>query len=581
MRLLTFALVVTLASPVAGQQAVRDNAPVSIPTGSASVAGVVRDETGSIVRRATVTVTGERRFSLSTVTDTNGRFALDGLPAGRVTITVRKPGYPPMSYGAAQPNRAGSGVFLAEGQQVRDLPLVLMRGGVLAGTILDERGQPLPDMTIMAWEVRTTLAGERTLDFPSTGGEGVTSDERGNYRIYGLPPGEYTVGTFWAYRGLPGSARIPTAAEFQAAFAPTARPGIVGGGASPTAADRKPIVYNYARVYLPSDVNPLTAATVKLTAGQVVDGLDLRMPLVPQSRLQGLVLGPDGPASRVQIEVQSRSVIAALRVNTVSGTGPDGKFGSDALAPGDYSIRASIPAVDGRPAMWASADITVAGAEPVSVTLQLAPAMRMAGRLVFESTNSAAAIPSGVRLTVVPVLGANSPPSATASADGLFVIDGVAPGRMRLQVNAGAAATGWMLRSVRWGDREIVDQPFDIVPGPLPNLTLTFTDQVSELTGTLTDAKGQAAPNYYVIVVPADRAFWLQGSRRIANTRPDGRGFFAFRSLPPGEYRIAATTDLVPRDLQDASALERLLRESAPVTVGVGEKKVFDIRLAR
>jgi hypothetical protein len=219
------------------------------------------------------------------------------------------------------------------------------------------------------------------------------------------------------------------------------------------------------------------------------------------------------------------------------------------------------------------------------VTLQLAPAMSLAGRVVFESGNPSAAVPTGVRVSLPPIQGANTSPAATTDAAGAFTLAGVAPGRVRLMTTvpgtAGGAGPSWMLRSVKFGDREVVDQPFDIASGTLPSLTLTFTDQVSELSGTLTDGAGEPAPNYYIVVVPADRQFWMPGSRRIVNTRPDGRGVFAFRALPPGDYRIAATTDLVPRDLQDASALERLLAESAPVTIGVGEKKVFDIRLGR
>jgi hypothetical protein len=71
------------------------------------------------------------------------------------------------------------------------------------------------------------------------------------------------------------------------------------------------------------------------------------------------------------------------------------------------------------------------------------------------------------------------------------------------------------------------------------------------------------------------------GSRRIASTRPDGSGRYQFRTLPAGEYRIALTTDLVPEDLRDTAALERLFAQSVVVTIGVGEKKTLDLRPGR
>jgi hypothetical protein len=92
------------------------------------------------------------------------------------------------------------------------------------GTVFDELGKPMPGVPVMAWEVRTALSGERTLDFPTNFGEAVTTDDRGMYRIFGLAPGEYTVGTSWSYRGMNGDVRIPTDAEYREAFRAVAEP---------------------------------------------------------------------------------------------------------------------------------------------------------------------------------------------------------------------------------------------------------------------------------------------------------------------------------------------------------------------
>jgi hypothetical protein len=97
------------------------------------------------------------------------------------------------------------------------------------------------------------------------------------------------------------------------------------------------------------------------------------------------------------------------------------------------------------------------------------------------------------------------------------------------------------------------------------------------LSGSLTDAAGQPATNYFLVVFPADRKYWANASRRIVNARPDVRGQFVFRGLPPGDYRIAATTDLVPRDLSEGNALSQLNERSAAVTLGPGEKKIFNV----
>jgi hypothetical protein len=68
-------------------------------------------------------------------------------------------------------------------------------------------------------------------------------------------------------------------------------------------------------------------------------------------------------------------------------------------------------------------------------------------------------------------------------------------------------------------------------------------------------------------------------SRRIKSARPDASGRYAFPGLPPGTYRLAATTDLEQGDLQSLTFLRDLVGASAAVTVGVGEKKTFDIKI--
>ena len=84
-----------------------------------------------------------------------------------------------------------------------------------------------------------------------------------------------------------------------------------------------------------------------------------------------------------------------------------------------------------------------------------------------------------------------------------------------------------------------------------------------------------------MIVVPADRTFWVQnlmGGPRA--TRPANDGSFRFNALPPGEYYIGATTDYQPRDLADAAFLAQLIPTAIKLTIADGEKKVQDLKIA-
>jgi hypothetical protein len=573
----------TRVAPQAPQAPPRDTpVPAPLPTGTGGISGVVRDEGERPLRRATVAIAGDMRLRRSVMTGDDGRFAFRDLPSGRFTVTASKPAYPSASYGALRPNRPGAGVFVEDGEQVSDVAITLARGGVITGTVFDEHGQPMPGVPVQPWEVRTALSGERILDSPSTGGVATMTDDRGQFRFYGLTPGEYTVGTSWFYSGVAGNVRVPTDAEIQAAFQAASNP--VAAGASRPGASRPAATaaYNYAKVFHPGTIDPMSATTVQLAAGEERSGVDLHMQFRPMSHLVVLVTGPESAVKGARLTLARTSKVSALNTTSVSGVPADGRYESQSLGPGDYRVMVQAQATADRPALSAARDVTLEGADPVTVALDLQPGMTATGRVVFEGT--AAPPPwSSVRVGLQGMTPGTwaTLQNVTPDGNGAFSQEGVFPASFRLAASIiGATPNTWTLKSVTMGGRDVTDLPVDIRAGDDPSFVVTFSDQPSELSGSLVDPAGRPSTDYFVVVVSADRAHWLPLSRRIASTRPDGRGYFVFRGLPPGDYRLAATTDLVARDLQDVAALDALLPQSVPVTLGLGEKKSIDIRVA-
>ena len=553
--------------------------PAPVPSGTGGISGIVRDEAGRPLRRAMVAISGDMRLQRSAMTDDEGRFVFADLPSGRFTVTASKPAYPSASYGALRPNRPGAGVFVDDGEQVSDIAITLARGGVITGTVFDEHGQPMPGVPVQPWEVRTALSGERILDSPSTGGVATTTDDRGQFRFYGLTPGEYTVGTSWFYSGVPGNVRVPTDAEIQAAFQAASNPTVAGVRVASPATTA---AYNYAKVFHHGTTDPMMATTMQLAAGEERGGVDLHMQFRPMSHLVVLVTGPEAAVSGARITIARTSKVAALNTTSVSGIPPSGRYESQSLSPGDYRVMVQAQATADRPALSAARDVTLEGAEPITVPLELQPGMTATGRVLFEGT--AAPPPwSSVRVGLQGMTPGTwaSLSNVTPDGAGAFRQEGVFPASFRLAASImGGTPNVWTLKSVTMGGRDVTDLPVEIRAGDDPSFVVTFSDQPSELSGSLVDPAGRPSTDYFVVVVSADRAHWLPLSRRIASTRPDGRGHFVFRGLPPGDYRLAATTDLVARDLQDVAALDALLPQSVPVTLGLGEKKSIDIRVA-
>ncbi|HZS39919.1 MAG TPA: carboxypeptidase-like regulatory domain-containing protein [Polyangia bacterium] len=107
-----------------------------------------------------------------------GRFEATGLPAGRATLSAGAPGYVPWS----------RELELVSGERpreltLRDLTVELERGGAIAGTVVDDDGQPAAGA-----QLSVVLPGAGS----GAGARG-RSDARGEFRLDGLPSGRLRV----------------------------------------------------------------------------------------------------------------------------------------------------------------------------------------------------------------------------------------------------------------------------------------------------------------------------------------------------------------------------------------------------
>jgi hypothetical protein len=184
---LTLSLAPLTATP---QQAVpsRDATSVTPTAGTASIAGtVVDDEDRPVpVRRAVVTVAGTGLTpNRSAITDDDGRFTIERLPPGRFTITVSRASFITSTYGAKRPGKPGTPVVVAAGQRVTDVVVKIWRGGVVAGVVRTEDGQPAEGLPVRVIAARQTNEPSIfTLD-----NNGVKTNDAGEFRIFGLAPG--------------------------------------------------------------------------------------------------------------------------------------------------------------------------------------------------------------------------------------------------------------------------------------------------------------------------------------------------------------------------------------------------------
>jgi len=130
--------------------------------------------------------------------------------------------------------------------------------------------------------------------------------------------------------------------------------------------------------------------------------------------------------------------------------------------------------------------------------------------------------------------------------------------------------------------QDILDFPLDVKPNEnFTDAVLVFSDARQEVTGSLQDASGRPAADYTIIIFPDDTRYWTPNSRRMRTARPSTDGKFTIANLPPGEYRIGAVVDVLPNELTDPAFLQQIVGASVKFTLGVGEKRTQDLRIAR
>ena len=574
MRTPTLTIACCLAALTCGAQEVpRDPRAVQNRTAIVSGTVVTGDADPRPVRHARVMLSGaDSNAGLTAITDDGGRVVFQGLPSGRFDVSVTKDGWIPSSYGAKRPLGPGSTLPVAEGQHVTVM-IRMWRGAAIGGIVLDHNGQPAVGATVRALRY-AVQNGERK---PVAGRASATTDDRGAYRIYGLAPGDYVVGAsarpdFFASdrREL----RLTTEIDVRDALA---------GASSPP--DR---TVAFALTFYPGTTVSSQAGVISLQAAAEREDVDLTLQTVPTARVDGTVALPAGGAMPPGVEV---SLVASGQVAFPgvpfdgyrrTGVASDGSFAFSDVAPGQYTALARS-AIGGQ-ILWASADVGVDGEDVSGLALMLTAGMTVSGDIGVEGSSPTPPNLATVRITLQPVaIGdavTQSPSGATADSRGRFTLAGVPPGRYRLAASL-PGASRWALRSAVVDGVDTLDEPFTVHPNQnVIGAIITFTDRMARLSGTLRAAGGDVLTDQTVILFPANPSLWSPQSRRIRSDRPSPDGVFTFRQLPPGEYCLAAVSDIEPGEWYDPAVLRRLAAASVRIAVAEGEDKRQDVTIS-
>jgi hypothetical protein len=137
-----------------------------------------------------------------------------------------------------------------------------------------------------------------------------------------------------------------------------------------------------------------------------------------------------------------------------------------------------------------------------------------------------------------------------------------------------------MLKSVLVDGRDMIDTPLDVRPGQkVINVALSFTDNLSEVNGVVTDLRGTPLTELTVLAFPTDLTLWRPQSRQIMTARPDQTGKYQIRGLPPGNYFLTTIDPTEQGEWFDPTFLDLHRTGAAHLLIGEGAVQTWDFKI--
>jgi hypothetical protein len=413
------------------------------------------------------------------------------------------------------------------------------------------------------------------------------TNDRGEYRIFGLEPGDYIVMATAPFEA--SGAVLPMSDSTVDALLAQLRQGrrVATPG---TAVAAPPPDSTYSPTFYPGTVSLDAAAMVKLSAGQETIGIDIRQERTPVSSVGGIVRTADGsPAAGATLSLYRLGKpvrFPTLRSGaSTTTTGPDGTFTMTGVLPSQYRLVAryrprgaplSTPAGAPTPQDWAWADLTVAGQDLSRIELSLGRAGVVSGTVVFDrEEGSTGPLPDLSKATVgVRSVVTDSTFFTLFEPGGNFAISGPFPDIGQFLVATSGVDPAWAVRSAMSNGKDLLDGPTEF--GAQTTVTLTLTNRHSELSGRLQTADGSPVADVFVIAFTTEKQLWGIENRRVQAVRPAADGVFSFKDLPAGEYFLAALLDVDQGDWLRAGFLEGI-GATVKVEVADGHKTLQDL----
>jgi hypothetical protein len=530
----------------------------------------------------------DRTMLTSNVTsDAAGHFSLTA-PEGVVVVHAQLEGY-----WGTNVNGTGSAdvttVAVVTARQTTRVQLTMVPGGTINGRVTDPAGKPLANVPVGVVR-KIYRSGVPSLDLI----DGKETDDRGAYRVFRLPPGEYLVVALQGHGAAAGTTAPPPATPMT------------------------------VTTFYPSAVDVGTAVPVSVKGGDDLAGLDITVrseltrsvsgrvtSMLPRGSEVGAINGAVRQPLAVVTLLPRDGLMVPDLVSPNITAAADGTFVVRGLLPGSYDLIARLPAPLGwgpqngperatNPWAFGRVPVEIAGADVDNVNVVVHQGVDVTGRVTVDGQG----VPAAVRVTLQPddnaalynnYFGTISNWAPFLAADGSFTFPFMPESHYRFRVGLlqgptrapAANAQGQMpptpvrlppnayVADVQLGGRSVYDEGLTVGSDPIAGIEVIVKSDGGTIEGTVTGADKKPLTGRIVSLVP-------DASRRknfalFQTAVSDEQGVFKLTRVPPGNYKLFAWDSVVMGAYESPEFLQRYEARGTDVKVSASASLKVDL----
>jgi protocatechuate 3,4-dioxygenase beta subunit len=477
------------------------------PRQIARISGRVLGADGKALANAMVEAVGGG----TAYTDSGGNYSIEVNP-GTYRVRAQRNGYVSAVYKLDETNSDGTPLSVEAGQHLTSINCRLAKGGVITGRVLDENGDPvIGEAVSVKPKDRGRPAGLR----PSSTLLQFNTDDRGIYRIYGLPSGSYYVSVTVKQRKI----------------------GVRTGGRAQTSQQQT--------TYYPGVTWLDEATEVTVAEGVETTSIDFKIKAESEkASIFGSVTGMGTGKPMAGVFISARS-LDRPQISATARSGEEGYYEMKNLPSGRYVVRAQAFVREGP-----DSEIDLAPPDPqevmvgsasVELNFEFVRGGQISGRVLLEDGR----VPKDVtKLTLT--LRPSDPrefswmqsPIPRPNSEGAFTIKGIPVGRYRLLVQGGE---NYYLKSVVFDDAEVKERGIVVErASQIRDVQVVLSDAGAVVRGRVMGDKAPL-PDAVVSLFSVDvLSGQPSGMQSQLGGRTDQRGEFNITAIRPGRYYIFA-----------------------------------------